>query len=129
MHVLAYHTICFAIIALVIFNHSLPIVIKALLILLLCYSTGPKSRVKPLLAGGRFNSMEIKIWYAGGAASGLVSLSSALAIGVSDPLGWLQAVAAGIIIWAFLFISFCDCRRCITSHLDIPAQTRGHGNQ
>ena len=113
-HVLAYNIFCFGIIlALVAGRGHLPSFAAFVLIPVLWLCTRPSSPVKPRLLEQSFSPAEWRLWFAGAAVFALALPVGAYASGVRDALELFQAVGVGVASWAFLFLTFRDCRRTL----------------
>jgi hypothetical protein len=63
----------------------------------------------------RFSFIENWLWFSGAGVCGVILLGCAYGAGVRSRLDLFQAAALGIGSWAFVFLTFRDCRRAINA--------------
>ncbi|MBL9170896.1 MAG: hypothetical protein JNN07_24400 [Verrucomicrobiales bacterium] len=81
------------------------------LVPLLWFATRPSFPLKPQLPEQEFSPIEWRLWFGGAAVSGLIVVVCAYGSQVRDALALLQALAIGVVTWAFVFLAYRDCRR------------------
>src|SRR5688500_5322595 len=113
-HIIAYNIFCFGLILLLVAGHDrLPSFAALASIPLLWLCTRRRFWFRPRLPEQCFNRVESWLWFGGAVACGLMLLGCAYAMGVRGALGLFQAMAIGVVSWAFLFLTFRDCRRTV----------------
>ena len=113
-HILAYNIFVFGIIlVLVAFRSRLPGFAPFALVPLLWLCTRQSSPLRPRLPEQPFSPAESRLWFGGAGVCSLALLGCAYAAGIRDALGLFQVVGVGAASWAFLFLTFRDCRRAL----------------
>jgi len=113
VQVLAYHISWFVIMLALVVTRHLPSFLPFVLVPLLWLCARRSSPLRPKLPEQHFSLVESWLWFGGACVCALIVLGCAYGIGIRGTLELFQAVAAGAGSWAFVFLTYRDCRRTI----------------